>query len=324
MPASAKKILIAVVIVLLTVGSVATYFAERRQGQSATVAGDTRSPNRVDLTLLAQKLDPATMQLSTQLELEPQGTFSDSGVPSTDLTVYTTGTKGDAPVFKAGQMPGQVDLKLPLWDGTLADYPFDSYRTGVALYVATADGIPVPASVTFVNADSFFRFTNEETTADEGGASLFVHASRSTGTLAFALFAMLLMWLMSLMAVLAAWFVISGRKGLLWPSMSFMGVVLFALIPLRNTMPGQPPIGSLLDFGAFFLAEALIALSLITTVIVGYRVERSEDGPSAEPPTATTSEPEQPPHDPPTEIIKPATITPGAPGEPPTEFGRGD
>ncbi|WP_090051604.1 DUF4436 family protein [Lentzea fradiae] len=50
--------------------------------------------------------------------------------------------------------------------------------------------------------------------------------------------------------------------------MSFMGALLLALVPPRNAVPGQPPIGSAVDFGAFFIIEALIFLFLITTGVV--------------------------------------------------------
>ncbi len=59
-----------------------------------------------------------------------------------------------------------------------------------------------------------------------------------------------------------------------------VGGHLFALIPLRNAVPGDPPIGSIIDFGSFFIAEAIISLSLISGIIIGFRhqlaIERAE------------------------------------------------
>ena len=60
-----------------------------------------------------------------------------------------------------------------------------------------------------------------------------------------------------------------------------MAAILFALIPLRNAVPGSPPIGSIIDFGSFFIAEAVISLALISSVLVGFRhqmaIERGEN-----------------------------------------------
>ena len=56
-----------------------------------------------------------------------------------------------------------------------------------------------------------------------------------------------------------------------------MAGMLFALIPLRNAVPGDPPIGSIIDFGSFFIAEATIAVSLISCIVIGYRQQRTID-----------------------------------------------
>jgi hypothetical protein len=52
-----------------------------------------------------------------------------------------------------------------------------------------------------------------------------------------------------------------------------MAAMLFALVPLRNAVPGSPPIGSVIDFASFFIAAIIIAISLITSVLFGYRVQ---------------------------------------------------
>jgi hypothetical protein len=56
-----------------------------------------------------------------------------------------------------------------------------------------------------------------------------------------------------------------------------MAALLFAMVPLRNAIPGDPPIGSVIDFMAFFIAEAIISISLITSVVVGYRHQMQID-----------------------------------------------
>eukprot|EP00455_Lapot_gusevi_P038771 TRINITY_DN4346_c0_g1_i1.p1 TRINITY_DN4346_c0_g1~~TRINITY_DN4346_c0_g1_i1.p1 ORF type:complete len:107 (+),score=31.19 TRINITY_DN4346_c0_g1_i1:51-371(+) len=48
--------------------------------------------------------------------------------------------------------------------------------------------------------------------------------------------------------------------------LAFFAAVIFALPSLRNSLPFQPPLGCLLDFGSFFWAEivAMGALLLIS------------------------------------------------------------
>jgi hypothetical protein len=274
---SLKTIIAAVAVLLVTAGSLVVYLVEREAGQVQLVMGDTTTPDRVDIHLFVQKIDPVTQELSAQVEVVPQGALADeAGAPRQDMTVFTNGTKGDTLPYKAGKTPSTTDLKLASSDGVITDYPFDHYKIETGMSVQTAAAL-VPFNVTLINGDSFFKIDSTDVNA-EGGALIFtVNATRSTGTFAFALFLMLFMWLLSLAAVIASGWVVSHRSGLIWPPMSFMGALLFALVPLRNAAPGAPPIGSVIDFGSFFIAEGLISLSLITAVVLGYRVERAKE-----------------------------------------------
>lgn len=272
-----KMVATAVVVLLLTAGSLTVYFTERAAGQTQISLGDQKSPDRVDISVFVQKIDAVTQELSAQVEIDPVGSYADeNGFPKQDLTVYTNGTKGDSLPFKAGKNPSTADLKIALNSGIITDYPFDHYEADLGFTVGTADSV-VPASVTLVNADAFFTLKLAQAKSEDGALLIVANASRSTGTFFFALFVMLFMWLLSVAALIAAWFAVSGRRGLLFPSMSFMGALLFALVPLRNAVPGQPPIGSVVDFGAFFIAEGIISVSLIVTVVAGYRVERANE-----------------------------------------------
>ncbi|MFE5583208.1 DUF4436 family protein [Kitasatospora sp. NPDC056531] len=73
--------------------------------------------------------------------------------------------------------------------------------------------------------------------------------------------------------LLAAWLIVWQRRGIIWPALSWMAATLFALVGMRNAAPGNPPIGSLLDYAAFFWAELLVAVGLTMVVVRGARVE---------------------------------------------------
>jgi hypothetical protein len=240
--------------------------------------GDTRSADRVDILLWVGKVDPVSQTATAQVEVTPEGALADgAGMPKQDLTVYTNGLKGDTLSFKAGKFTSIADLQVALNDGVVTDYPFDSYTTDFWFDVETKDG-PVPANVMFTNQDTFFTFATATPKKNSDGTVFFsANVNRSLGTLAFAVFIMLFMWCLSLTALIAATYAIGGRRGLLWPAQSFMAALLFALVPLRNAIPGQPPIGSTIDYGAFFIAESLISISLITTVVSGFITERTNE-----------------------------------------------
>lgn len=259
--------------VIVTGGSLSVYFTERAQSQSQTVLGDASPADRVDVLFYVQKLDPVSQTLSAQVSIVPKGRFADQdGLPAKDIVLHQDAVKGDTLTFKAGKNPAINDVQVLLSDGIITDYPFDSYKMDFAFYAESANET-APVDVTFASGDTFFGFSPRDSKTDDGVFTFSADAGRTVGMFAFALFIMLFMWCLSIAAVIAATFAIAGRHGLLWPSMSFMGALLFALVPLRNAVPGGPPIGSVIDFAAFFIAEALISLSLISTVVVGYRVE---------------------------------------------------
>jgi Domain of unknown function (DUF4436) len=56
-----------------------------------------------------------------------------------------------------------------------------------------------------------------------------------------------------------------------------MAATLFALAALRNVAPGTPPIGCLLDYAAFFWAEFLTAVGVVSAVLWGVIAERGND-----------------------------------------------
>jgi len=262
-----------VLAILVTAGSLSVYFSQRAQSQTQTVLGDASATDRVDVLFYVQKLDPVTQTLSAQVSIDPKGRFADTdGFPAKDIVLHQAASKGDTITFKAGKNPGINDVQVLLSDGVITDYPFDSYKADFAFFAET-NNEAAPVDVTFASGDTFFGLSPRDSKTADGVFTFSADAGRTVGMFAFALFIMLFMWCLSIAAVIAATFAIAGRHGLLWPSMSFMGALLFALVPLRNAVPGGPPIGSVLDFGAFFIAEALISLSLISTVVVGYLVE---------------------------------------------------
>jgi hypothetical protein len=262
-----------VLAVLVTAGSLSVYFSQRAQSQSQTVLGDAAAADRVDVLFYVQKLDPVSQTLSAQVSIDPKGRFADAdGFPAKDIVLRQAASKGDTITFKAGKNPGVNDVQVLLSDGVITDYPFDSYKADFGFLAESGDEA-APVAVTFASGDTFFGLNPRDSKTNDGVFTFSADAGRTVGMFAFALFIMLFMWCLSIAAVIAATFAIAGRHGLLWPSMSFMGALLFALVPLRNAVPGGPPIGSVLDFGAFFIAEALISLSLISTVVVGYLVE---------------------------------------------------
>jgi hypothetical protein len=295
LPSPAKLIWLTLLVVLLTALSISLYWLEHHKGNHPTVLGDTDNPDHVTLTLLIQKVDPATARINAQMQVKGAGSLLDehSHDLKENVTLINNTVSDRTLVSKAQERPEFTSVEFALRDGTITDYPFDSYTVNFYFRALVGDAPhqrAVPVRVVFNNVDTFFKLSpeQEESVQVHRGAgeakniakpqSLFAATAkvqRSTSTVVFAVFIMVFMWCLTIASLVAAWYIASGRFGLFWSALGFLGLLLFALIPLRDAVPGDPPVGSLIDFAAYFIAEGVVSISMIVVVLHGYIIEIS-------------------------------------------------
>lgn len=270
-----------VVLAAMISASLGMYGISRATSDDYRVFGDDSNPDRIDITAVINRADTATQLLTVTLsDIQAYGALADdSGSYGSDMRILTTSTTNDAIELRRGQWPADVEQRFPMY-GKVTDYPFDRYTSLMELRVVTADGDLMPTSVTVYNNDSFIKVDPiEDPTLGpiEGtGIDVSLQTQRSTPMVVFAVFIMILMLGLALAAVTAAYFVLRWRRGLVFGACSMMAGILFALIPLRNAVPGSPPIGSVIDYASFFIAEIIISISLISSVVFGYRIHMAK------------------------------------------------
>ncbi|WP_167107744.1 DUF4436 family protein [Mycobacterium sp. DL592] len=279
------------VIALIALGaviaaSVGGYLASSHTTDNATYFGDVDNPNRVNVTVWITKVDAVTQALSVSvIDIVPSGSLADaSGNFAEDTTIGTAAIGNWRADIKAGDSAPDIEQRVTI-DGAITDYPFDRYTGRLEVHAVNAAGAELPVALTVVNTDPFFGIRSapgpyfKSTTT--GGVAVDLGIYRSTPTLVFAVFVMVLMLGLAVAAAVASYYVLHWRRGLIFPACSMMAAILFALIPLRNAVPGNPPIGSIIDFGSFFIAEAVISISLISGILMGFRhqlaIERAEN-----------------------------------------------
>ncbi|MEI5100644.1 DUF4436 family protein [Streptomyces sp. PmtG] len=281
-------------LVLLAVAAAAAVgvwiqFGERQDLDTRYRTGGS-APDRVDIDASVQRVDAAGRELVLRLLVTPRGSLAEAGgvSPTGALTLQTSSSvRGDL-TFAAHSRIATVDVPVSLTAGSVTDYPFDAYDAALE-FGAVVDDEPVPVRMTLSNRDALFAATVDAHEVD--GAAVFdVGLARSTSVLIFAVFMMAAMWALALAVLIGAWFLLSRRKGLTWPALGWMAATLFALAAFRNAAPGAPPVGSLLDYTAFFWAEAVIAVCITVVAVAGMRAEDPPPRPSAErPPQRTRS-----------------------------------
>jgi hypothetical protein len=222
------------------------YLNERSGHSVSTQVGEHTSLDRIDVVATVQKVDPAARVVLLRVEVTPNGTYAEqsSAVPSKPLVLFTSSPTRAQLTFPAGQLIPAQDVTVGLADGTVSDYPFDRYTASIA-FAAESGGVVAPLHVEVDNIDPFFRLSAPKAVVEPDVAGLNERVSRSRGTAFLAVFMMAAMWALAL-----------------------------AVVGMRNAAPGNPPVGCLLDYAAFFWAELLVALSVVAVAAWGIVAER--------------------------------------------------
>lgn len=273
------RFLFLVAVLILAAVAVGSYlqFSERQVLDTVHTAG-SGAPDRVDVEATVQRVDASARELVLRIRVTPRGSVGeeDGSSPVADLSLQTSqATLGDL-AFKAHERIAIRDVQVALTDGSISDYPFDSYEGDIGFW-ALLGGKEVPVRLLFSNNDTLFA-TSVTPASSPQEAVLGVALVRSGSLLVFAAFMMIVMWALAASVLLGAWYLTTRRQGLVWPALAWMAATLFALSAFRNNAPGTPPIGCVLDWFAFLWAETIIALCLVTVVVTGVRIAIQPDG----------------------------------------------
>ncbi|MGE3657589.1 MAG: DUF4436 family protein [Mycolicibacterium sp.] len=268
------------VMVAMIGGSLGMYLPTRATIDKTTYWGDVDNPDRVDISVWITKVDPASATLTVTVDVTgPSGSLSDDqGFFLDDATLYTlTSLQNMTTQMDKDDYPPVVEQRFAL-SGMETDYPFDHYSALLEYHVIGGpDGDELPLVLTLYSTDPFFAVDSSQVATQDGGVAVDLKLRRSTPTLVYASFAMVLMLGLAIASITASYYLIKWKKGLLFPACGMLATILFALIPLRNAMPGSPPIGSVIDFASFFIAVITISIGLIAVVIIGYRSQLRND-----------------------------------------------
>lgn len=265
-------VLIPIAVLIVAAVAVGSWlqFSERQAGDRVRTAGSTAA-DRVDVEATVQRVDAAGRELVLRVRVVPRGALGeeDGTAPVAGLGLQTSAaTLGDL-AFKAHERLTPRDVQVALTGGSIGDYPFDTYQTDIE-FRAVMDGRQVPVRILFSNNDTLFSVTAEPLTARQE-AVLGLSVARSGSLLVFVGFMMVVMWALAASVIIGTWYLMTRGEGLVWPALAWMAATLFALSAFRNTAPGTPPIGCVLDWFAFLWAESIIALCLIAVVVTGVR-----------------------------------------------------
>lgn len=171
------------------------------------------------------------------------------GVLNTDVAVrlYPWVDLGELK-FPEGQTPASINATIEA-HGDADRWPFDTYTTkpitADVLVGSGDDRAVLPAQVRISGQMEGWNVEVRQTNADSSASVITL--SRHRGTLAFDLGICLVLIALPAMALVVAIETIRGKRQFLPPLCTWFAAMLFAVVPLRNILPGAPPPGAWID-----------------------------------------------------------------------------
>jgi len=225
-----------------------------------------------------EKLDTVANRLTVNVLVYPKDSLYDKnfGVLTTDAAVrlYPENDLGDLQ-YPVGKAPAQVSTTI-VAHGDPANWPFDTYKTEViAADVFTGSGPNKEKTAARVEATgkldgwdaTVTRVHDPEDANTNVQDDLIITLHRSKGPLIFDVGVCLVLIALPVLALWVAIPMALGRTTFLPPFITWYGAMLFAIVPLRNILPGSPPYGSWVDQAVvlWVLIGLVVAMTLFVT-----------------------------------------------------------
>ncbi|MGB7867559.1 MAG: DUF4436 domain-containing protein [Mycobacterium sp.] len=215
-------------------------------------------PDDTVVQIRLQELKPTTNRLAVNVLIYPGESLYDKRFDelNTDIAVrlYPPNDLGDLQ-FPKGKAPAQVNTTIEA-HGNPGTWPFDSYRTepqSADVFVGTgAERKRIPAVVQVTGSMDGWdadvqRSTDTSETGSHNISNVVLTLQRAKGPLIFDLGIIVVLISLPTLALLVAIPMALGRRKFVPPFATWYAANLFAIVPLRNILPGAPPPGSMID-----------------------------------------------------------------------------
>lgn len=223
--------------------------------------------------LRVEELKPVAKRLTVNVLVYPGVAQYDSrfDVLGADVAVrlYPTSDLGDLS-YPQGKAPAQLTTTIEA-HGDPRNWPFDSYKTepiSADAFVGSGENrkkVPALVEVTGsldgwdVRVDRVRDASALPTSRSADTGDVVITLERAEGPLIFDMVICLVLISLPTLALLVAVPMAMGRRKFVPPFGTWYAAMLFAVVPLRNFLPGSPPPGSWID-------QALVQWVLIALV----------------------------------------------------------
>jgi hypothetical protein len=190
-----------------------------------------------------------------------------------DLTVAVTSvTTPVKRTYAKGMLPGYFPVSLTL-ARDVERWPFDTYYTGpitVTMFTGP-DQMPVRANVTFVDRSTGWKVDVTRVNNANAASPYEVKLQRSASTLVFAIVILCIFVAIAAVGLFVAVETLRDARRFQSPLTTWYAAMLFAVVPLRNALPGSPVFGSWIDLTIVLWVLVALVVSMLIYVAAWWR-----------------------------------------------------
>jgi uncharacterized protein DUF4436 len=228
-----------------------------------------------------EELKTTANRLTVKVLVIPQDSMFDKRL---DVLKSDTAVRMDPPndlgdlQYPAGKSPAQVTTTVEA-HGDPNNWPFDSYKTDTLsadVLVGTGDARQyVPARIEVTGAldgwDVNVKRVGEASQDSDRADNVIITLHRAKGPLIFDLGICLVLFALPALAFAVAIQIASGRRKFVPPFVTWFAAMLFAVIPIRNFLPGAPPPGAWVDQALVIWVLIALVGAMVLYMVTWYR-----------------------------------------------------
>ncbi|WP_459968045.1 DUF4436 domain-containing protein [Mycobacterium sp. MUNTM1] len=218
---------------------------------------DLNATNDTVVLVRLEKLDTVANRLTVKVLVIPEESMFDKRL---EVLKTDTAVRMDPPndlgdlQYPAGKSPAQVATTIEA-HGNPNNWPFDSYNTdtlSAEVLVGQGDArryIPARVEVTggLDGWDVSVQRVGEASQDSDRADNVIISLHRAKGPLIFDLGICLVLFALPALAFAVVIQIALGRRKFVPPFVTWFAALLFAVIPIRNFLPGAPPPGAWID-----------------------------------------------------------------------------
>jgi len=245
--------------------------------------------DEVVVIVTPKAMHPTTDRLDVEIQIVPGREFfgARGDTLAEQINLYLAPSTARAELaFPAGSVPTTMfDAQLMI-AGQAGRWPFDRFAIEplvVEAYTGAGDGVRIlPTRGLFDGQLEGWEVRDESVTVGPeyaaAGEGLDVRVQRTAGTLVYALILLLMMVVLAVLAAFAAIQTTRRRRRVHTDMLGWMAAMLFAVVPMRSILPGDPPIGSWVDVSLTLWVVVTLVCALALYVYCWWRDTAVESG----------------------------------------------